>query len=146
MCPLDSEGTTLSSAALIGHDGGVWAQSPSFPEITAEESSAIMTMLSTGTSETGSFTIGGVKYFVLMSEDPENKIRGKCQGGGCAINKTGQTLVVGIWAGKKCLGMFVVQMILISITCTLSHAEPIQPSACNRVVEALGEYLLSVNY
>jgi len=122
MCPLDSEGTTLSSAALIGHDGGVWAQSPSFPEITAEESSAIMTMLSTGTSETGSFTIGGVKYFVLMSEDPENKIRGKCQGGGCAINKTGQTLVVGIWA------------------------EPIQPSACNRVVEALGEYLLSVNY
>jgi len=37
---------------------------------------------------------------VLMSDEPEAKLRGKCQGGGCAINKTGQTLVVGIWAGE----------------------------------------------
>ena len=64
MCALDGDGTTLSSAALVGHDGGVWAQSSSFPEITAEETAVIMSILSTGTSETGSFLIGGVKYMV----------------------------------------------------------------------------------
>ena len=64
MCAIDGEGTTISSAALVGHDGSVWAQSSAFPAITAAESATIMNILSTGTSETGSFTIGGVKYFV----------------------------------------------------------------------------------
>jgi len=69
-----------------------------------------------------SFTIGGTKYMVLMSEDPESKLRGKCQGGGCSVNKTVTCLVVGIWK------------------------EPVPASACNRVVEALGEYLKDNNY
>lgn len=37
MCPLDTEGGTLTSAALVGLDGSVWAQSPGFPAITPEE-------------------------------------------------------------------------------------------------------------
>ncbi len=99
MCPLDSEGATLQSAALVGHDGGVWAQSEAFPAITAEECEALMKVFADANSETGSFTVGGVKYLMLVSEDLSCKIRGKCQGGGCAINKTAQTIVIGIWAG-----------------------------------------------
>ena len=57
----------------------------------------------------GSFTVGGVKYMVLGSEDPSSKLRGKCRGGGCTICKTNQTLVVGIWA------------------------EPVTPATCDKV-------------
>jgi len=63
MCALDAEGTTLSSAALVGHDGGVWAQSSNFPAITTEETASILSILSRP-GEIGSFTVGGVKYMV----------------------------------------------------------------------------------
>jgi profilin len=120
MCALDTNGTTLASAALVGQDGGVWAQSEAFPAMTPEEVAGIMSVL--GGTNPGSFTIGGVKYMVLMSEEPDAKLRGKCKGGGCAISKTAQTLVVGVWA------------------------EPVPASSCNKVVEALAEYLLGVDY
>jgi len=51
-----------------------------------------------GGENPGSFTVGGVKYMVIMSEDPSTKLRGKCKGGGCSICKTNQSLIVGIWA------------------------------------------------
>lgn len=70
----------------------------------------------------GAFVIGDVKYMVLGSEDPENKLRGKCKGGGCSISKTATALVIGIWA------------------------EPIPPATCNKIVEALAEYLVGVSY
>jgi hypothetical protein len=70
----------------------------------------------------GSFTIGGVKYMVCMSEDPDTKLRGKSKGGGCAVSKTSKALVIGIWA------------------------EPVLASTCNKIVEALAEYLISVDY
>lgn len=120
MCALDSEGRTLSGAALVGHDGSVWAKSAAFPDLTVEQVQGILTIL--GGNNTGSFTMGDVKYMVCMSEEPETKLRGKCKGGGCSVSKTGQTLVIGIWA------------------------EPIPAASCNRVVEALAEYLFSVNY
>mmetsp|Transcript_10793 Transcript_10793/g.32084 ORF Transcript_10793/g.32084 Transcript_10793/m.32084 type:complete len:134 (+) Transcript_10793:110-511(+) len=122
MCPVDADGNTLQSAALVGLDGGVWAQSPEFPALTQAEALAMAGILNDPDSNPGSFTIGGTKYMVLMSEDPESKLRGKCQGGGCSVNKTVTCLVVGIWK------------------------EPVPASACNRVVEALGEYLKDNNY
>ncbi len=74
------------------------------------------------TSNTGSFLIGGVKYMNVYSDEPETKLRGKCHDGGCAISKTNQTLVIGIWA------------------------VPVPAAACNKIVEALAEYLVSVDY
>lgn len=126
MCPLDSDGNTLTSAALIGLDGSIWAQSPAFPAATAEEASAMLAILNSPDDNPGSFTIGGVKYMVLMSEDPESKLRGKCQGGGVAVCKTGTCLVVGVWSEA-----------------TLGTAGG---GASNRVVEALAEYLRDNNY
>lgn len=32
MCDIDGTGHHLSDAAIIGHDGSVWAQSSSFPQ------------------------------------------------------------------------------------------------------------------
>ena len=70
----------------------------------------------------GSFQVGDLRFMVLMSEDPSTKLRGKCKGGGCAISKTGQVLVVGI------------------------YMEPVTPPACNKVVETLAEYLIGTGY
>eukprot|EP00967_Tisochrysis_lutea_P156230 scaffold314420_cov18-Tisochrysis_lutea.AAC.1 len=113
MCPLDEAGTTLSSAALAGlEDCSVWAQSPSFPGFSSEEVCPMLHKTVPAVvhqcmieavkgimdgKNPGSFTVGGVKYMVIMSEDPSTKLRGKCKGGGCSICKTNQALIVGIW-------------------------------------------------
>lgn len=33
MCDIDGTGHHLSNAAIVGHDGSVWAQSSSFPQV-----------------------------------------------------------------------------------------------------------------
>lgn len=120
MCPVDAEGNTLTSAALVGHDGGVWAHSAQFPSMSPEQVAVVMEIFNG--NNPGSFSIGDLRFMVLGSEDPSTKLRGKCKGGGCAISKTGQVLVVGIWM------------------------EPVTGPACNKVVETLAEYLVGTGY
>lgn len=124
MCPLDHEGNTLASAALVGLENSVWAKSPNFPELTVEEME-VMKGIFEGKNP-GSFTMGGVKYMVLGSEDPETKLRGKRQGGGCSVVKTGKTMVVGIYDSPDAYSQLA--------------------SACIKIVETLAEYLISVDY
>ena len=45
MCSLPGGGQ-LASAAIVGHDGGVWAQSAGFPAITKSEVDALLRGLS----------------------------------------------------------------------------------------------------
>ncbi|AQL02053.1 Profilin homolog5 [Zea mays] len=66
----DIEGQHLSAAAIVGHDGSVWAQSENFPE--------------------------GTKYMVIQGE-PGVVIRGKKGTGGITIKKTGMSLIIGIY-------------------------------------------------
>ena len=33
MCDIDGQGQHLTAAAIIGHDGSVWAQSAAFPQV-----------------------------------------------------------------------------------------------------------------
>lgn len=120
MAPLDHEGNTLAGAALVGFDAGIWAQSAAFPALSVEENTTIMSAFEENAS-VGSYTIGGVKYMNVQG-DPGKVVRGKCHGGGCCIYKTASCLVFGIWA------------------------EPIVASACNKVVESLGDYLANQGY
>lgn len=41
MCTLPGGGV-LSCAAIVGHDGGVWAQSPTFPAISKAETDSLL--------------------------------------------------------------------------------------------------------
>ena len=34
MCDIDGQGQHLTAAAIVGHDGSVWAQSTAFPEVS----------------------------------------------------------------------------------------------------------------
>ncbi|CAO2186005.1 unnamed protein product [Urochloa humidicola] len=80
LCNIDGQG--LTAAAILGHDGAVWAQSDAFPQVKPEEITAIMNDF----NEPGSLAptglyLGGSKYMVIQGE-PGVVIRGKKGPGG----------------------------------------------------------------
>ncbi|KAL4390757.1 hypothetical protein AHAS_Ahas03G0177000 [Arachis hypogaea] len=135
----DIEGNQLTSAAILGQDGSVWAQSSNFPQFKPEEITAIMNdFAEPGSLAPTGLYLGGTKYMVIQGE-PGAVIRGKkilcvficmfgletlafapiIQGpGGVTIKKTNQALIIGI------------------------YDEPMTPGQCNMVVERLGDYLI----
>ncbi|PON67870.1 Profilin [Parasponia andersonii] len=143
MCEI--EGGHLSSAAIIGQEGSVWAQSDTFPQFKPEEIAAIVKDFEEPGSlaPTGLF-LGGIKYMVIQGEAGA-VIRGKKDGcgyhctpwnfpitsvviisdcvslvgsGGVTVKKTNQALIIGI------------------------YEEPLTPGQCNMIVERLGDYLI----
>ncbi|XP_010915372.1 profilin isoform X1 [Elaeis guineensis] len=83
MCEID--GQHLTAAAIVGHDGSVWAQMANFPQFKPEEITAIMNDF----DEPGSLAptglyLGGTKYMVIQGE-PGSVIRGKKVRTPCAI-------------------------------------------------------------
>ncbi|OVA12467.1 Profilin [Macleaya cordata] len=111
MCEI--EGNHLTAAAILGHDGSVWAQSDSFPQAKPEEINGIINDF----NEPGSLAptglyLGGAKYMVIQGE-PGVVIRGKKGSGGVTIKKTTMALIIGI------------------------YDEPMTPGQCNMIVERL---------
>ncbi|CAD5182435.1 unnamed protein product [Musa acuminata subsp. malaccensis] len=118
----DIDGQCLTAAAIVGHDGSVWAQSDVFPQCKPEEIAAIMKDF----DEPGSLAptglyLGGTKYMVIQGE-PGAVIRGKKGSGGVTIKKTNLALIIGI------------------------YNEPMTPGQCNMVVERLGDYLFDQGF
>ncbi|KAF3593627.1 hypothetical protein DY000_02020279 [Brassica cretica] len=127
MCDVgDGQGHHLTSAAIIGLDGSVWAQSANFPQlmiyplqtVQASRDDIIMKDFDEPghLAPTGLF-LAGLKYMVIQGE-PNAVIRGKKGAGGITIKKTGQSMVFGL------------------------YEEPVTPGQCNMVVERLGDYLI----
>ncbi|PKA64638.1 Profilin-2 [Apostasia shenzhenica] len=120
MCEID--GQHLSAAAILGHDGSVWAQSEKFPQYKLEEITAIMIDFNEpGTLAPTGLYLGGTKYMVIQGE-PGAVIRGKKGSGGITIKKTSLALIIGI------------------------YDEPMAPGQCNMIVERLGDYLLDQGF
>ncbi|CAA2934804.1 profilin-1 [Olea europaea subsp. europaea] len=116
MC--DMEGNRLTSTAIIGHDGTVWAQSDNFPQFKPDEIEAMMGDFNEpGKLAPTGLYLGGTKYMVIQGE-PGAVIRGKKGPGGVTVKKTNQALLIGI------------------------YDEPMTPGQCNMVVERLGDYLI----
>ncbi|RWW65196.1 hypothetical protein BHE74_00027508, partial [Ensete ventricosum] len=90
MCEID--GQHLTAAAILGHDGSVWAQSASFPQVRnhvfsiqfkPEEITAIMSdFAEPGSLAPTGLYLGGTKYMVIQGE-PGAVIRGKKVSGLC---------------------------------------------------------------
>ncbi|XP_047308491.1 profilin-1-like [Impatiens glandulifera] len=116
MCEIN--GSHLTSAAIVGTDGSIWAQSPNFPQLNPEE----VTVIENGFNELRSlvptgFYFGGIKYMVIQ-EEPGTMICGENGLGGATIRKTNLTLIIGI------------------------YEEPITGGQCNMIVKRLGDYLI----
>ncbi|KAJ4957450.1 hypothetical protein NE237_024561 [Protea cynaroides] len=119
MCDIEGQpGHRLTAAAIIGHDGSVWAQSATFPQFKTQEVTGIMNDFAEPgfLAPTGLF-LAGTKYMVIQGE-PGAVIRGKKGSGGVTIKKTNQALIFGI------------------------YEEPVTPGQCNMIVERLGDYLI----
>ncbi|CAL9108617.1 unnamed protein product [Musa acuminata var. zebrina] len=115
MCEID--GQHLTAAAILGHDGSVWAVSASFPQFKPEEITTIMTdFVDPGSLAPTGLFLGGTKYMVIQGE-PGVVIRGKKGSGGITVKKTNLALIIGI------------------------YDEPMTGGQCNMVVERLGDYL-----
>lgn len=121
-------GGKLESAAIVGQDGGVWAQSPTFPAITTDQVAALLQGFANIEKEghvgadmggKGIF-LGDMKFQVVPGD--ETAIRGKTSDGGCCIKKTNTALVIGI------------------------YKSPVQAGDCNVIVENLGDYLVGQQY
>jgi profilin len=110
-------GDSLVAAAIVGHDGGVWAQSEKFPQLSPTEVEKLLDGFEDGSllAHNGLF-LGSAKYMVLQG-DPGIVIRGKKGSGGCTVRKTNSAFVIGL------------------------YDEPVTPGECNMVVEKLGDYL-----
>nr|POE72694.1 profilin-1 [Quercus suber] len=94
MCEI--EGNHLAAAAIIGHDGSVWAQSSTFPQFKPEEITGIMNdFAEPGSLAPTGLYLGGTKYMVIQGE-PGAVIRGKKGPGGVTIKKTSQALIIGL--------------------------------------------------
>ncbi|XP_073276069.1 profilin-3-like [Primulina huaijiensis] len=116
----DIDGCHLIAAAIVGHDGTVWAQSTNFPQLKPEEINGITTDFETpGTLAPTGLHLGGTKYMVIQGE-PGAVIRGKKGAGGVTVKKTSQALIIGI------------------------YDEPMTPGQCNMVVEKIGDYLIEM--
>ena len=114
----DVDGNHLTSAAILGHDGSVWAQSSNFPTVKPDEVTGIMNDFENpGSLAPTGLYIGGTKYMVIQGE-PNAVIRGKKGSGGATIKKTTCALIIGI------------------------YDEPMTPGQCNMVVEKIGDYLI----
>ncbi|WOK95702.1 profilin-1 [Canna indica] len=116
MC--DVEGHHLTSAAIIGLDGSVWAKSAAFPVFKSEEITNILNDFNEpGTLAPIGLHLASTKYMVIQGE-PGAVIRGKKGSGGVTVKKTNQAMIFGI------------------------YDEPMTPGQCNMVVERLGDYLV----
>ncbi|PNH08770.1 Profilin [Tetrabaena socialis] len=119
MAPLDQEGTTLTSAAILGHDGGVWAQSEKFPVISDAETAQLLAAMAD--SSITSVNITGVKYMKLSADD--KVLRCRKDKVGFIARKTLTAIVVGFYTDPQVSGQ-----------------------TCNKIVEAMGDYLEDSGY
>lgn len=116
-------GGTLAGAAIVGHDGGVWAQTPDFPAITQEQ----VTAINEGLEDPAKMGATGIrigsadaetKYFLIPSE-AGSVLRGRFKNDGVVIKKTTSALVIGLFS------------------------EGVPAGDANVRVEDLGDYLIS---
>lgn len=110
-------GGALTSSAILGQDGSVWAKSDDFPEITEEQSASIMSGFDDEAKLAEKGLYIGAQKFLVVQGIPEESIRGRLGEMGVCIKKTNTAMVVGIY-GKG-----------------------VQGGDCNVLVEGLGDYL-----
>ncbi|KAI9340306.1 profilin, partial [Obelidium mucronatum] len=110
----------IQKAAIYGHDGALWAASAGFA-LTAPEATNLIAAYKDASGIRGNgLYAAGVKYFTLRADD--RSIYGSSGAGGIVCVKTKMAVLVGV------------------------YADPVQPGEATKVVEALADYLISVNY
>ncbi|GIL43640.1 hypothetical protein Vafri_1328 [Volvox africanus] len=118
MVPLNSDGATLTSAAILGLDGGIWAHSASFPGFKHDEwNKAVAALDDTSTA----VYIQGEKYIKTTADG--TRLHARKDKLGFIMRKTNMTIVMGF------------------------YTEPdVDARVCSKVIEAMGDYLECQGY
>ncbi|KAI7862862.1 profilin [Spinellus fusiger] len=110
----------VTKGAIFGLNGAQWSATPGFEVNASEIKEIIAGFTNSDQAITHGIHVCGVKYLTLKADD--RSIYGKKGSDGICIVKTGQAVLIGL------------------------YAEGIQPGACTKVVEGLADYLISVGY
>ncbi|MGW7438492.1 profilin [Streptomyces sp. NPDC054849] len=110
----------ISEAAIVGHDGVVWAASPGLHISSDEVAGFVKAFDDPSAARTQGLRLGGRKYFTLHATD--SSIYLKSNADGVVAVKTGQAVVMG------------------------AYQAPIQAGEATPVVEQFGEYLRGSGY
>lgn len=117
-----SGGRKLSFAAIVGLDGGIWAQSEAFPDVTTEQLEILIAAFEDETTlQEKGVHLGEQRYFAIQGE-PGSVIRGKHKTAGFTAKKTNQAVILG------------------------GYSEGVQPGECNMLVENVADELLEDGY
>jgi len=110
----------IAKAAILGQQGGVWAESPGF-KISPQEQDAILKAYTNADKlRAEGIRLAGKKYFTISVEG--RTIQGKIGADGTVIVQTKQAILVVVYAG------------------------PVQAPEVTPVVESLADYLISVGF
>ncbi|ORY45840.1 profilin [Leucosporidium creatinivorum] len=110
----------IAKAAILGQQGGVWAQSAGY-ELSPEEQAAIVAAFSDPTNAQGNgVRAQGVKFMTIKADD--RSVYGKKLADGIICVKTTQAVLVA------------------------EYVTPTTPGEATKIVEELGDYLLSVGF
>ncbi|XP_047971910.1 profilin-like [Salvia hispanica] len=119
---IESDGRKMTSAAILNHDGVVWAKSANFPEFKVKEIVKIVEAFDSPRKLVRKgLRIGGTKYEITQVEQ-EHVINGKKGTGGIVVKKTSMTLLVGI------------------------YNEPMTGTLCNEIVKRTAPYVIAQQY
>ena len=110
----------IYAGAILGHDGSIWAHSPSLNLTPTETQTLTSAFLDPSGIRAEGFRIAGTKYITILSNEKE--IYGKAGACGICCVKTKQAVVVGLYDEKTVSG------------------------EAAKVVGGLADYLVSVNY
>eukprot|EP00013_Stygamoeba_regulata_P021641 CAMPEP_0177650844 /NCGR_PEP_ID=MMETSP0447-20121125/12184_1 /TAXON_ID=0 /ORGANISM="Stygamoeba regulata, Strain BSH-02190019" /LENGTH=126 /DNA_ID=CAMNT_0019153791 /DNA_START=105 /DNA_END=485 /DNA_ORIENTATION=- len=110
----------VTQAAIIGHDGNVWAASAGFSLKPGEGKGVCANFADPSKAFANGITVSGNKYLAIKADD--RSCYGKRGAGGCVTVKTGQAVLIGV------------------------YDEKIQPGQAATAVERLGDYLIENGY
>ena len=113
-------GGTLTHAAIFGQDGGAWARSAEFPDMTPVQVANIVKGFdnSDELAQAGVW-VGNLKFLLIMGV-PGEVVRGRQGPSGLCIKKTLTAIVIGI------------------------YGEGVVAADCNVLIEGLGDYLIGM--
>jgi len=110
----------VTSGAIIGLDGSIWAKSPSLNFGNGETQTLAKLHANPADAQAKGIFIASSKYMTLRADN--RSIYGKKGAGGVVVVKTNQAVLIGL------------------------YNENIQPGQCANAVEKLADYLIENGY
>ncbi|BGP50971.1 profilin, required for normal timing of actin polymerization in response to thermal stress [Rhodotorula kratochvilovae] len=110
----------VTKAAILGQQGGVWAQSAGYQLAPEEQSAILAAFADPATAQANGVRAVGTKFLTIRADD--RSVYGKKQADGIICVKTAQAVLVA------------------------EYAHPTLPGEATKIVEDLADYLIGVGY